>query len=171
MLGESASAQSKEWARSFYNFLDQEYTMKAFATEVWILPISTEPLWPKGMSHWDIHQQYRVWWAYKYHTVRPLYLAFRVEAELNSICRVSRIQHGVPIIDVAPEMRNIRNNWPKLPSTIWHFEAPVEIGRTLRTGAGMYAKHVRCDLDLLFSCNTVQEIEVAMGKRRKREKS
>jgi hypothetical protein len=99
MLGTSASAHEKEWVRSFYSFLDQEYPMKAFSTEVWILPINTEPLWPNGMSHWDIHKKYRVWWDYTRHTVRPLYLAFRVEGKLDSVYRVWSIEHGIPIID------------------------------------------------------------------------
>ena len=90
------------------HFLDQEYRMKAFTTEVWILAISTEALWPNGMSHWDIHQKYRVWWDYKEHSVRPLYIAFRVNGVVDSIYRVSRVEHAVPIIDLVPEMKNIR---------------------------------------------------------------
>lgn len=171
MLGKSVSAAT-DCVRSFYRFLDEEYTMKAFSTEVWILAISTKPLWPKGMSHWDIHQRYKVWWDYREHTVRPLYLAFRVDGSLDSICRVRRIQHGVPIMDLVPEMRNIRESWPKkLPCTIWHFEPPVELGKAIRTGAGMYNRRVRCDFDLLLSCNTVHDIEIAMSKRSRNGKS
>jgi hypothetical protein len=32
----------------------------------------------------------------------------------------------------------------------------------------MYNRRVRCDLDLLLSCDTVQEIEPAMSKRRRK---
>jgi hypothetical protein len=166
MLGKSVPSQSKDWIRSFYNFLDQEFRMKAFTTEVWILAISTEPLWPGGKSHWDIHQKYRVWWDYKEHTVRPLYIAFRVGGKLDAICRVSRVEHAVPIIELVPEMRNIKKNWPKQPATIWHFGPPVPLAKPLRTGGGMYNRRVRCDLDLLLTCNSVQEIEVEMSKRR-----
>lgn len=166
MLRESAPPQAREWVRSFYSFLDQEFGMKAFTTEVWILATSTTPLWPSGLSHWDIHQKYRVWWDYTSHSVRPLYLAFRVEGALDSICRVSRIEHAVPIIEVVPEMQNIKKPWPKLPATIWHFGPPVPLANPLRTGGGMYNRRVRCDLDLLLTCETVQQIEVEMGKRR-----
>ena len=169
MLGESLSAEAKEWVRCFYNFLDQEFRMKAFTTEVWILAISTDALWPNGMSHWDIHQKYRVWWDYKEHSVRPLYIAFRVDGVLDSICRVSRVEHGVPILDLVPEMQNIKKSWPKTPATIWHFGPPVPLTRPLRTGAGMYNRRVRCDLDLLLTCETVQEIEMEMGKRRQQQ--
>ncbi len=169
MMDKSALDQSKEWVRSFYSFLDQEYTMKTFTTEVWILPISTERLWPDGMSHWNIHQKYKVWWDYREHTVRPLYLAFRVESKLDSICRVNRIEHGIPIIDLVLELRKCTKYDFTEPATIWHFDEPVKLATPLRTGAGMYNRRVRCDFDLLLSCNTVQEIEAAMSKRRLNE--
>ncbi len=63
------------------------------------MAINTKPIWPGGMSHWDIHQKYRVWWAYNDHTVRPLYIAFRVRGVLDSIYRVSQVEHSVPISD------------------------------------------------------------------------
>ncbi len=166
MMGTSLAPGEREWIRGFYNFLDQEFGMKAFTTEVWILAISTEALWPNGMSYWDIHQKYRVWWDYKEHSVRPLYIAFRVDGVLGSIYRVSRVEQGVPIIDLVPEMKIIRKAWPKLPATIWHFGPPVLLAKPLKTGGGMYNRRVRCDLDLLLTCNSVQEIEVEMGKRR-----
>lgn len=166
MLGQSLPPQAKEWVRHFYGFLDQEFGMKAFTTEVWILAISTEPLWPGGVCHWDIHQKYRVWWDYKEHSVRPLYIAFRVGGLLDSICRVSRVQHAVPIIDLVPELQNVKKSWTKRPATVWHFGPSVPLAKSLRTGVGMYNRRVRCDLDLLLTCSSVQEIEFEMGKRR-----
>lgn len=166
MLGQAVPPRAREWVRCFYDFLDQEYGMKAFTTEVWILSVSTEPLWPGGMSHWDIHRKYRVWWDYKEHSVRPLYLAFRVGGWLDSICRVSRVEHAVPIIDRVPEMQNIKKPWPKRPATIWHFGPSVPLANPLRTGGGMYNRRVRCDLDVLLTCSSVQEVETQMGKRR-----
>lgn len=164
ILGKSVPPETKEWVRCFYNFLDLEYGMKAFTTEVWILAINTKPIWPGGMSHWDIHQKYRVWWAYNEHTVRPLYIAFRVRGELDSIYRVSRVEHSVPISDRVPEMQRIK--WAKDPATIWHFGPPVPLAKPLPTGAGMFSRRIRCDLDLLLTCSSVQEIEAEMGKRR-----
>lgn len=169
MMGDSLGADAKAWVRSFYQFLDEEYRMKAFTTEVWILAISTQPLWKNGKSHWDLHQEYNVWWDFKAHTVRPLYIAFRVDANLDSICRVTTIEHGVPMIDVAPELKNVKDKWPKHPGTIWHFETPVKLPNPIRTGGGMYNRRVRCDFDLLLTCTTVQEIEQEMGKRRNLE--
>ncbi|MDZ7620515.1 MAG: hypothetical protein U1E05_26225 [Patescibacteria group bacterium] len=167
MTGTSLRPEEREWIRGFFNFLDQEFSMKAFTTEVWILAISTEALWPNGMSHWEIHQKYRVWWDYREHSVRPLYIAFRVDGVLDSIYQVTRVEHGVPIIDLVPEMKRIRNSWPKQPATIWHLGPPVLLAEPLKTGGGMYNRRVRCDLDLLLTCSSVQEIEVEMRKRRR----
>lgn len=166
MLGNSLPAQAKEWVRCFYSFLDQEFDMKAFTTEVWILAISTEALWPNGMSHWDIHKSYRLWWDTREHSVRPLYLAFRVDGVLDSICRVNQVEHGIPIIDVVPELRKCQEHDFTTPATIWRFDPPVALGKSLRTGGGMYSRRVRCDLDLLLTCSSVQEVENEMRKRR-----
>ncbi len=166
MIHRKSDSSTKSWIRSFYHFLDQEYGMKAFSTEVWILSIKTKPLWTNGMSHWDIHQKHRVWWSYNEHAVRPLYIAFRVNGTLDSICRVNQIEHEIPIIHRVPEMKHIPDAWPSLPCTIWHFEKAVKLPKPIRTGAGMYNRRVRCDLDLLLSCETVLEIEQEMKNRR-----
>jgi hypothetical protein len=166
MMGSSLAPEEREWIRCFYNFLDQEFGMKAFTTEVWILAISTEALWPNGMSHWDIHQKYRLWWDYKEHSVRPLYIAFRVDGVVDSIYRVSRVEHAIPIIDSVPELQKCKKYDFTAPATIWHFGPPVPLASPLKTGGGMYNRRVRCDLDLLLTCGSVQEIEVEMGKRR-----
>lgn len=165
-MSKTLDPEAKAWVRSFYRFLDKEYKMKAFTTEVWILAINTDPLWPNGMSYWDIHQKFKVWWDYKEHAVRPLYIAFRVEGVVDSIWRVSRIEHGIPIVDVIPQMTAIKENWPNTPCTIWYLESPVKLPRPISTGGGMYNRRVRCDLDLLLSCESVLEIEKAMKKRR-----
>lgn len=109
-----------------------------------------------------------MWWDYKEHSVRPLYLAFRADGKLDSIYRINAIEHGVRIIERVPEMRNIKSAWPKTPSTIWRFDPPVKLAHPVRTGGGMYNRRVRCDLDLLLSCETVQEIETVMSKRRRK---
>ncbi len=166
MLSRTIPAQSKEWLRSFYSFLDQEFEMKAFSTEVWILSIDTKPLWPSGMSFWDIHRKYSLYFDRTHPTVRPLYLAFRVDGQLDGIYRVNRIEHLIPIIDLVPELTNLKDDWAKLPHTIWHFGPRIPLSSPLRTGSGMYNRRVRCDLDLLLTCTTVQGIEVEMGKRR-----
>jgi len=166
MQSKSIGVESKRWVRSFYTFLDQEYELKAFSTEVWILSTSKKPLWSNGLSHWDIHQKYRVWWDYKEHTVRPLYLAFRVDGILDAIWRVNKIEHEVTILGRVPEMKNIKEDWPRMPCSIWHFDPPVKLPNPIRTGGGMYNRRVRCDLDKLLACETVLEIEQAMKQRR-----
>lgn len=141
--------------------------MKAFTTEVWILAISTEPLWPNGPSHWDIHQKYQLWWDYREHSVRPLYMAFRVDGLLQSIYRVRHVEHQVSMVDRVAELRKCKTFDYDQPATIWHFGDPVPLAKSLRTGAGMYNQRVRCDLDLLLTCATVKEVRDEMSKRRK----
>ena len=140
--------------------------MKAFTTEVWILAIDTKPLWSNGMSFWDIHRKYGLYFDRTHPTVRPLYFAFRVDGKVDAIYRVSRIEHSIKIIELVPELANLRAEWPKLLYTIWHFGPPIPLANPLRTGSGMYNRRVRCDLDLLLTRKTVQEIETEMGKRR-----
>ncbi len=166
MLSQKLDDTAKSWVRVFYRFLDEEYTMKAFTTEVWILAINTEPLWKGGKSHWDIHKHYHVWWDYKEPSVRPLYLEFRFDGKLKHVARVIRIEHNRPITDVAPELRLTKNPVHKTPATIWHFDEPIKLSNPLSTGAGMYNHRTRCDFDLLLTCSTVKEIEGTMTKRR-----
>lgn len=168
MLREAIPDHERQWARNFHDFLDQEFPMKAFTTEVWIVSASTEPLWRNGMSHWDIHQKYRLWWDYREPAVRPLYFAFRANGKLDAIWRVRKIEHGIPIVDrVPPIKKNIKRGYTA-PATIWHLEERVPLIRELTTGWGMFNRRVRCHLDLLLKCNTVQQIEVEMGKRREK---
>lgn len=166
MLSQKLDETAKTWVQVFYRFLDEEYAMKAFTTEVWILAINTKPLWKGGKSHWDIHEEYRVWWDYKEPSVRPLYLAFRFDGKLEYVARVNRIEHGRPITDVAPEMKLTKAPIHKAPATIWHFDAPIKLPKPLTTGPGMYNRRTRCDFDLLLTCSTVQEIEATMSERR-----
>jgi len=154
------------WIRSFYNFLDKEYRMKSFSTEAWILPISTKPLWNNGVSYWDIHQKYRVIWDTLQPTVRPLYLGFRVDGKVDAIHRVLKVEHGVSILEVAPELSKLSEPWTTQAMTVWHFDEPVKLPNPVRTGSGMYNRRLRCDLDLLLSCETMAEIELKMKMRR-----
>ena len=158
MLGKKANTQNTEWVRHFYNFMDQEFVMKAFTTEVWLLSVNTKPLWHNGLSFWDIHQKYHLYFDQKHPTVRPLYIAFRVDGVVDSIYRVLEIEHSVRVIDLIPELVNLTHDWPHEPNTIWRFGHAIPLAKPLRTGSGMYNRRVRCDLDLLLTCETVQEV-------------
>ena len=163
LIGDASVSQpSQDWLRAFHSFLDEEYRMKAFTTEVWILAANTKEIGRSGVSHWDIHQQYRVWWDYREHTVRPLYMAFRADGVVDSVWKVNKIEYGMPISELVPELRGYQDH----PATIWHFDTPVPLPKPLRTGAGMYNRRVRCDFDLLLTCSTVNEIAFEMAQRR-----
>jgi hypothetical protein len=165
-VARGTDAEGRVWCGHLASFLQQEYAMNTYTTEVWILAASTEPLWKNGLSHWDIHQEYRLWWDYTEIHVRPLYLAFRAAGQVDSIWRVNQIEHDVLVGDRVPPLKKQGREWAKKPATIWHLDPPVPLQKTLRTGPGMYNRRVRCHLDLLLSCSTVQEIEEAMRERR-----
>lgn len=166
MLSGSISAEAREWARSFGSFLDQEYEMKAFSTEVWVVPASTTPLWDGGPSLWDLHQKYRLYFDHKQTTVRPLYLAFRVDGRVDSLHRVTHTEYSVPIIDLIPEFEHVDAEWTTLPNTVWHFGPAVPLARPLSSGGKLFTRRVRADLDLLLTCESVRDLEVEMGRRK-----
>ena len=74
--------------------------------------------------------------------------------------------HSARVVELIPELVNLTNGWPQEPHTIWRSGPAIPLAKPLRTGGGMYNRRVRCDLDLLLTCETVQEIEAEMGKRR-----
>lgn len=168
LMNPGLPSETRNWVRAFYDFLNQEYRMKAFTTEVWIPAInSTKPLWANGPSFWDLHQRYGLYFDDMHPTVRPLYMAFRVRGQVSAIRRVNRIEHVTSMLEVIPDLKHSGKPWIHKPHTVWHLDRAVELPNTLRSGAGMYNRRVRCDLDLLLSCSSVQEVEVKMKERRK----
>lgn len=164
----TSEQESSEWVRHFYTFLDGDYRMKAYTTEVWIVSVNTSPLWPNGMSFWDIHKKHSLYFDQKHPTVRPLYMAFRAKGKIEAIHRVLSIEHGVVMQDIEPALAHIKGKkWPKQEHTVWRLGESVPLTKPLKTGGGMYNRRVRCDLDLLLTCDTVQQIEAEMGKRKK----
>ncbi len=152
--------------RWFYSFLDREYDMKAFSTEVWILPASTKPLWPGGCSYWDIHQEKKSFYDVHRHSVRPLYIAFRANAVVQAIYRVRHIEHETPPIKYVPELKKLGKEWPSKPMTIWHLDDPVPLPYPIPTGGSLWQRDVRCDMDILLPSTSVKEIEDKMRARR-----
>ena len=90
--------------------------MKAFTTEVWILPVSTTPIWPNGLSFRDIHENYRIYLDTRSPTVRPLYIGFRFNGKLETLNRVLSIEHEVAVSKYVPDLESA---WKDKPHTIW----------------------------------------------------
>lgn len=97
---------------------------------------------------------------------RPLYIAFRAGGVVKQVYRVNRIEQAIPIVDRVPQLKNVRETWPKEEHTIWHLSEPVKLPHEIRTGGGMYNRRVRCDFDLLLTCKSVREIKDTMRTRR-----
>lgn len=163
IVGGQESQSASQAVRWFYGFMDQEFRMKAFTTEVWILPVATDPLWPNGMSFLDIHQKYRIYFDHRSHSVRPLYIGLRSKGKLDSLYRVLRIEHEMPVSKYVP---GLKTEWKDNPLTIWHLDEPVSLPTPIPTGGGMWQRRTACDFDLLLRCKSVMEIETAMRERR-----
>lgn len=163
IVGGRVSGSALQAVRWFYNFLDQEYQMKAFTTEVWILPASTDPLWEGGMSYLEIHQKHRIYFDQRSHSVRPLYIGLRSKGKLESLYRVLKIEHETPVSKYVP---GLKTKWKDNPLTIWHLDEPVLLPTPIPTGGGMWQRRLGCDFDLLLRCKSVMEIETAMRERR-----
>jgi hypothetical protein len=153
--------------RWFYNFLDQEYRMKAFTTEVWIVPTSSEPLWPGGWSFLDTHLKCHVYYDHRHQTVRPLYIGFQGNGQLTAIHRVLRIEHETPPIKYVPQLSHVKDEWPRSLLTIWHLDGPVALPTLMPSGGNnVHRRKVSCDLDVLLTGKSVLDIESRMRERR-----
>jgi hypothetical protein len=161
----SRTSTSSQFLRWFYEFLDREYQMKAFTHEIWIVPISKEPLWPNGWSFLDTHLKRKVYFTTSYPQVRPLYIAFRVRGHVTALNRVMRIEHEVPLVDRVPELKN-KVEWAGEPFSIWHLDDPVPLPKPIPTGGRLWQRHVWCDVDVLLQSKTVKEVEDRMRARR-----
>lgn len=165
---DSSNPSELGWLQAFYRFLDQEYRMKAFSTEVWILPISTEAVCNNGDSFWKLHLKHRLVWDHQQPGVRPLYLGFRVNGQVDAIYRVLKVDHVKAIDSLVPELSQVKEGWTQGPVTVWHFGDAVPLNSPVTTGSGMYNRRIRCDLDLLLTCRTLVEVESGMKERREK---
>jgi hypothetical protein len=166
----AAATEPGRWVRAFRVFLEEEYRMKCFTEEVWVVPVSTKPLWPGGWSFYDTHVKRRIYYHDnpRYAARRPLYIALRTGGQVAAIQRVLRVEHDALPITYAPEVAGVTAKWPKVPQTIWHLSEPVPLPKAIPTGdAKMRARHVSCDLDVLLSSATVKEAEGKMRLRRR----
>ena len=163
----SQSGMVLQW---FYRFLEREYQMKTFTTEVWILPVDTKPLWPGGWSFLDTHLRRKVYYdsSARRRAVRPLYIALHADGKVNAIHRVLSIEPATAPIEYVPELANHQAEWPRLPHTIWRLDEAVSLPKSIPVGGGMFARDVRCDLDVLLTSESVKQIEDRMRERRKK---
>lgn len=159
------------WVRAFYNFLEQEFEMKSYTDEVWIVPTNMKPLWKGGWSFYDTHVKGKIYYRTKkdrYTDRKPLYIALRARGKVEFIQRVLEVEHEVRPIDCLPQFSNLNGEWPKEPHTIWHLSERTHLPHAIRTGDRfMRGRPVFCDLDILLSSSTVREVEERMQRRRK----
>lgn len=167
-----ATTEPGLWIRSFQQFLEQEYEMKAFTEEVWIVSASTKPLWPNGKSFYDTHAKgrIRIYYRKDCHNKRPLYMAFRVGGKVTHIQKVLSVKHEAQPVDLMSELKNVPENWPSIPHTVWVLGEPTPLPQAIPTDdKTMRARQFSCDLDILLSSASIREAVQKMKKRNHKE--
>lgn len=166
-----ADSTEGSWLRAFYDFLEQEFEMKSYTDEVWIVPTNKNPLWKGGWSFYDTHVKGKIYYRTKkdrYTNHKPLYIALRTRGKVEFIQRVLKVEHEVRPIDCLPQFSNLNREWPKKPHTIWYLSEPTHLPHAIPTGdPSMRSRPVFCDLDILLSSSTVREVEKRMQSERK----
>jgi hypothetical protein len=153
------------WLRAFHQFLEQEYAMRAFTDEVWIVPADTRPLWPGGISFYETHAKERIYFRTDCHAKRPLYIALRAHGQVTHIQRVIGVEHEAQPEDFVPKLQQA--NWPKVPRTIWILDEPKPLPHPIPTGdPTMRARQFSCDIDILLSASSVKDAVTKMKHRR-----
>lgn len=158
-----------KWIRAFFDFLEKEFEMKSYTTEVWIVPASMKPLWEGGWSFYDTHIKGKILYRTRkdrYSNQKPLYIALRTAGKVRTIQRVLKVEHEVTPIDKLPQLGNIKDSWPSERCTIWHLSDPTPLPQPIPTGDPlMRARHVFCDMDILLSSSSVRDVEQCMKQR------
>lgn len=165
-----ANSPERSWTRAFFDFMQGEFSMKAFTDEVWIVPAQKTPLWEGGWSFYDTHIESRIYYRAKkdrYTNHIPLYIALRGGGMVAFIQRVLKIEHGINPVQYCPQLQNVNAPWPLEPHTIWHLAEPLSLPKPIPTGDRfMRGRHVFCDMDILLSSTSVRDIEERMKLRR-----
>jgi hypothetical protein len=174
----SQSAINKEVSSSVENyslkqfgiFIEKELNMKSYTDEIWVVPTNKHPLWKEGWSFYDTHLKGQIYYRKKkdgYTNVKPLYIAFRCNGKVEFIQRVVKIEHEIPVIDVLPQLGNIRTRWPSEPHTIWHLDKPVKLPHAIpvkdRTIQQLPTSY---DIDVLLTAPSIKDARVLMQKRK-----
>lgn len=165
--------QSRFWLRAFTQFLEDGYQMRSFTHEVWVAPASIKPLWPGGISYHDTHVKHHIYyWDRRHRATRPLYIAFRCTGKVQGFQRVLRVEHDRPPIDYITALKNVPDDWPSRPFTIWHLGDLVKFSKPIPTGdPKMFQRHIYCDMDILLSSSTIKEVAERMKRRNQAETS
>jgi hypothetical protein len=167
----ASTTEPGQWIRAFQQFLEQEYTMRSFTEEVWIVSTNRKPLWAGGMSFYDTHFNGRIYYRPSdrptHHGKRPLYIAFRVDGKVTHIQKVLSVQHETSPVAFVPQLKKVAETWPTNPHTVWHLDEPTALPNPIPTGdSTMQARMFSCDFDILISSESIREAVQRMKSRR-----
>ena len=158
------------WLRWFQRFLEEEYKMKCYTEEVWIVSASRQPLWEGGMSFLDTHLQGKVYYRGANSPQRPLYIAFRYGGEVKAIQRVIKVEPEQRPIDVLPQLANVPEDWPRHLHTVWYLGEPTPLPQAIPSSdPHMRGRRLSLDLDILLSSASIKEAVQKMKIRREHD--
>lgn len=94
----------------------------------------------------------------------PTYLAFRNKGKLMSIHYVEDYEVFEPPTEKIPELINWEG-WEKCPHYLLKLGKPFKPDHIVRNGKIYGSQHIRCKLDTLFTCDTIQTARDLSKKR------
>jgi hypothetical protein len=147
------------------SFIEGEYYMKSFEEEVWIVPISTKPLWGNGISFYDIPLKHKIYFhPAKRSRKRAIYFAPRAYGQVKHVQKILKVEYNKPPQQYIPELTKLP--WSSEKHTIFHLGEPVNLPVPVKSGP-IRDRLVYSDFDLLINAQTVDEAQKSTIKRRK----
>ena len=169
ILRRSRNDVEKYLLSEFCSFVEGEYYMKSFEEEVWVVPLSTAPLWQEGLSRYHIPLRHQIYFHPAKRTRRKaIYFAPRAFGRVAHVQRILKIEYNKEPKQYIPELS--RFSWSSQPYTIFHLGEPVKLPKPVRSGK-IWDRLVYCDFDLLVNAQTIDEAHKQTMARRKRETS
>lgn len=145
-------------------FIEEEYYMKSYEEEVWIVPLGTEQLWEGGLSFFDIPIQKKIYFHPKDRTRRrAIYFAPRAYGQVQYVQKILGIEYNKEPKQYIPELSGL--SWSGEPHTIFRLGEPVKLPAPIKSGK-IWNNVSYSDFDLLVNAESVKHAHELTLKRR-----
>ena len=147
------------------SFIEEEYYMRSFEEEVWVVPLGIKPLWQGGLSFYDIPLQHKIY----FHPTRrsrrkAIYFAPRAFGRVQHVQRILKIEYNKTPQQYISQLSKMP--WGSGSCTIFHLSEPVKLPKPIRSG-NIRNRVAYCDFDLLVNAQTIGEAHKETMNRRK----
>ena len=133
ILRRSRNDVEKYLLSEFCSFVEEEYYMKSFEEEVWVVPVSTRPLWQEGLSFYDIPLRHKIYFhPVKRSRRKAIYFARRAFGRVVHVQRILKIEYNKEPRQYIPELSTFP--WSSQPYTIFHLGEPVKLPKPVKSG-------------------------------------